>query len=127
MKGQLLVAEAVELLDDQRAKDLLAAHRLAPCTRAPGPTNQILVDPRECPGHAVEDRAYGVPFPGVDMVDSTGDKSELSVYFLSHRSGGSFGRSWRNSEKTLTPILLFPSHQRKFGFVSADLPFLDEN
>jgi hypothetical protein len=127
MKREFLVAEAVQLLDDQRAKHLLAAHRFAPGTRSSWAAHEIFMNPRQCPGNAVQDPADRVPFAGVDVVDSPGDKSELSVYFLAHRSVGSFGRSWRNSEKTRTPMLLFPSQHRKFGFVSDDLAFLDEN
>ena len=75
----------------------------------------------------IQERRYGGRFLGVDMIDSTGDKSELLMYFLSHRSVVSFGRSWRNSEKTRTPMLLFPSSIIENGSVSGTLPFLDEN
>ncbi|MDX2052627.1 MAG: hypothetical protein SFV15_09570, partial [Polyangiaceae bacterium] len=95
--------------------------------RTPGPFYQICVDCGQRSGKAVQDGANGVPFLGVDVIDSTRDKSQLLVYFFSHRSAVSFERSWRNPEKTRTPMLLFPSLTIKNSFIFELLPFLDEN
>jgi len=86
MERKLLVAETIELLDDQSSQNLLAAHTLPAGLCATGPADDILVHPGERPGDGIQDRTDLAPFSGVDVIDSTGDKGTLAVYFLSHRS-----------------------------------------
>ena len=83
VERKLLVAESVELLDDQRSQNLLAAHPFTTCVWATGPTHEILVDPGERPRNAIQDRADRVPFLSVDVVDSTRDKAQAGGVFSS--------------------------------------------
>jgi len=62
---------------------LLAAHRFTAHAWASRAAHQIFVDLGESPRNAIQNRADRIPFFGVNVVDSTGDKSQLLVYFFS--------------------------------------------
>jgi hypothetical protein len=79
MKGQLLVAVSVHLLDDQRAKYLFGSHSLSTAVDLLEVADQIGEDQIGDLGIGVENVADHLQFCGVLVVDYGVDKRQLVV------------------------------------------------